>query len=72
MVAQLKAHIRGDQAAIAAAQTQLDYTTITSACGLSGDRAPRSGQARRQTELTEDQKREVPRPGPAVGAHMKR
>jgi multidrug efflux system membrane fusion protein len=53
MVAQLKAQIRGDQAAINSAQTQLDYTTITSPLtGRTGIRLVDQGNIVHATDAT--------------------
>ena len=52
-VAQLEAQIRGDQAAIEAAQTQLDYTTITSPLtGRTGIRLVDQGNIVHATDTT--------------------
>ena len=52
-VAQLEAQIRGDQAAIEAAQTQLDYTTITSPLtGRTGIRLVDQGNIVHATDMT--------------------
>jgi multidrug efflux system membrane fusion protein len=53
MVAQLKAQIRGDQAAIDSAKTQLDYTTITSPLkGRTGIRLVDQGNIVHATDTT--------------------
>ena len=53
MVAQLKAQIRGDQAAISSAQTQLDYTTIKSPLtGRTGIRLVDQGNIVHATDAT--------------------
>src|SRR4051794_4499811 len=53
MVAQLEAQLRGDQAAIESAQTQLSYTTITSPMdGITGIRLIDQGNLLRATDAT--------------------
>jgi multidrug efflux system membrane fusion protein len=53
MVAQLEAQLRGDQAAIESAQTQLSYTTITSPMdGITGIRLVDQGNLLRATDAT--------------------
>jgi multidrug efflux system membrane fusion protein len=53
VVAQLMAQIRGDQAAIESAQTQLSYTTITSPMdGITGIRLVDQGNLLRATDAT--------------------
>jgi multidrug efflux system membrane fusion protein len=52
-VAQLEAQVRGDQAAIESAQTQLSYTTITSPMdGIAGIRLVDQGNLLRATDAT--------------------